>query len=166
LRTYEAMFLLDDAKCNEDFDAVVDQLKELLTRNAAEVKSIEKWDQRRMMYPINRRHRATYVLCHFDAEPGSIDPIQAACRLAPVVMRVLILVDQDALDQEMAAKMEAAISSAPADKPAEQKPEAVEPNVETSSQEESVSETPAEEDGAEIEPDQNASKLETAEDTE
>jgi small subunit ribosomal protein S6 len=108
LKTYEAMFLLDDAKCSENYDGVVSQLKELLTRHGAEIASCEKWDQRRLCYPIKRRQRATYVLVHFQAAPEAIAPMRSACELSPTILRALILVDPDAARRAAPAVQEPA----------------------------------------------------------
>ena len=89
------MFLLDDARCNEDYDGVVNRVKTILTNHAAEVVSCEKWDQRRLCYPIKHRQRATYLLVHFNAPEGSIAALRASCYLAQEILRVLILVDED-----------------------------------------------------------------------
>ena len=102
MKTYEAMFVLDEARCNEDFDGVVNRVKTILTNHQAEILSCTKWDQRKLCYPIRRRQRATYLLVHFEAAPEQIAAIRAACYLASdVILRTLILVDEDGVTADI-----------------------------------------------------------------
>jgi len=165
LSTYEAMFLLDDARCNQDYDGTVAEVKDLLVRNRAQVHACEKWDQRRLCYPIKRRNRATYVLVHFDAPPDAIQPVRAACALSPSILRVLILIDRDAkrsVEPQTVATAEAAPSEPqPAEHQAAAAPDAVEeasPPTEEAEPEPSASAVAAEQAPAEEPADQPADK--------
>jgi len=91
LRAYEGLFLVDEGKASDDFQAVSDHIGELLTRHGATVGRLEKWDSRRLAYPIERKKRGTYVLAKFELEPAQVAGLTEDCRLSRVILRCVVL---------------------------------------------------------------------------
>jgi len=118
LRLYEGMFILDDARCTEDYNGTVEKVHEILRQRGAEIVDSRKWEERKLSYPIRRHHRGVYVLIHFNAPTDAIAAIERQLRLASdVVLRDIILVDEDGVT--MGAEKEAARNAAaPAPEPA------------------------------------------------
>lgn len=94
--TYEGMFL---TRAQEAAEGSWEDLKGYLTQTienrGCQVKSMEKWDDRSLSYPIEKEKRAAYILVHFDAPGDSITPLRRDFALSERVMRVLITVDED-----------------------------------------------------------------------
>jgi small subunit ribosomal protein S6 len=96
LKLYEGMFILNDARCTEDYDGTVNAVHEILTKQGAEIVDSRKWDERKLAYPVRRQQRGVYVLIHFNAPTDAISQIERQLRLAnEVVLRSLIVVDED-----------------------------------------------------------------------
>ena len=95
MRLYETMFLLDNAKAKEKTDEVVAELKDMLTRVEGEVINCEKWDERKLAYPIARQRRGTYVLSHWNGPPEAPAKLERVCHLSDTVLRVLTVLDED-----------------------------------------------------------------------
>jgi len=109
------MFILDDARCTEDYNGTVEKVHEILRQRGAEIVDSRKWEERKLSYPIRRRHRGVYVLIHFNAPTDAIAGIERQLRLASdVVLRDLIVVDEDGVT--MGAEKESA-RNAPAAAP-------------------------------------------------
>ena len=89
-KLYEAMFLVDSAQA-ADWDATIATLKDVLKRADAEIVSIRKWDDRRLVYEIGGKNRGMYILCYFRADGEKIQEIERAVQLSERIMRVLIL---------------------------------------------------------------------------
>jgi len=113
LRLYEGMFILDDARCSEDYHATVAVVHDILKEFGAEIVDSRKWDERKLAYPIRRHRRGVYVLVHFNAPPESIAQIERRLKLAAdTVLRSLIVVDEDGVtlgdekEAELAAREE------------------------------------------------------------
>ena len=98
MRLYEAMWVVDINKAKEDFTQIQTELKEIITRHGGEVVNCDKWEDRKLAYPIERQTRATYVLSHFNAPSESIKEIQRRATLSESVLRVLITLDEDGTD--------------------------------------------------------------------
>ena len=101
---YEGMFLVDSALAASDWDGVLDLIKNILTRSEAELVSLNKWDERKLAYEIEKKSRGTYLLCYFKVAGEKVKDIERDVRLSEKIMRVLILstesMTQEDLDRE------------------------------------------------------------------
>src|SRR5437762_1064547 len=100
--TYEAMFMVGQAAA-ADLAAVVEHIKEILSRGQAEIIAMRKWDERRLAYEIKKQKRALYILTYFKAPAGSMPHIERDCNLSEKVMRTLILRADHLTEDEMRA---------------------------------------------------------------
>jgi small subunit ribosomal protein S6 len=154
-RLYEGLFLVDSAEAASDWDGVIGAIEKVLSRAECEVVSLEKWDERKLIYDIKKKSRGTYILTYFNCDPLKIGSIERDVQLSERILRVMVLktdkmseddikretprakVDREAA--EAAARVEAAAVEAAA-KAAEAEAKAAEAPVE-----EAVEEAPAEE---------------------
>jgi len=90
-KLYEAMFLVDSAQAESDWDGIIGAIETILKRAEAEIVSMKKWDERRLAYEIQKKSRGTYILCYFMADGQKISAIERDVKLAERIMRVLIL---------------------------------------------------------------------------
>jgi len=95
LRIYEGMFVLDDARWNENPEAVLREVRGLLEKNRAKIFFCEKWDDRKLAYPIKHRNRGIYVLARFTAPFDAIRTIERDCQLNETVLRLLVTRDEE-----------------------------------------------------------------------
>ncbi|MDP7249522.1 MAG: 30S ribosomal protein S6 [Planctomycetota bacterium] len=101
-KLYEAMFLVDSNKANQDWERVTSNLYSTITRHGGEIANSELWDnERKLAYQIGNYSKATYVLVHFNAEPSKIEHIRHEYELSDHVIRVMILVDEDGISSEI-----------------------------------------------------------------
>ncbi len=105
-KLYEAMFIIDSAKAKEDYAKMEAECLGCLTRHGAEIVKAVKWDERRLTYDIKKVRRGTFILVHFNSEPGGISKMERQCALNENILRVLILVDEDGVEVETAASRE------------------------------------------------------------
>ncbi len=94
MRLYEGMFLLDDARCSDNFGAATREVHNILDKAHAEVFTAEKWDERKLCYPIEGRSRAVYYLVRFTAPTEGIRAIERDCQLNDTILRALIIRDE------------------------------------------------------------------------
>ena len=87
------MFVLDDARCAENWDAVTAEVRGLLKKNHAEVFTFERWDERRLAYPIKGHVRGVYLLARFTAPQEAIRTLERDCQLNESILRVLVTRD-------------------------------------------------------------------------
>ncbi len=95
MHLYEAMFLIDNGKAKDGLTDVRQEIAEAVQRQEGELVNCEKWEERKLAYPVKRQKRGTYVLAHFNAPPDAIARLERAFQLSGSVLRVLITVDED-----------------------------------------------------------------------
>lgn len=93
MKIYEGMFVLDDTRANEQWDAVAKEVRGLLEKNQAEVFSCDRWDERRLAYPIQGHTRAVYLLARFTAPGEAIAALERDCALNETILRLLVVRD-------------------------------------------------------------------------
>lgn len=99
-RMYEGMFLADAGDANSNWDAVLEAVNTVLSRAKADVKSVRKWDERRLAYPVGKCKRGTYILSYFEADPEAIAGIERDVVLSETLLRSMIL-RADRIPQDM-----------------------------------------------------------------
>ena len=95
MKIYEGMFVLDDARANDNWDRVVAEVRRLLEKHQARVFHLDRWDERRLAYRIKGRNRAVYAITHFTAPGDAIPHIERDCQLNDTILRVLIVRDHE-----------------------------------------------------------------------
>jgi len=95
LRLYEAMFVVDSNRSRQDHEKVIEELSAIIIKGGGEVVNCDKWEERKLAYPVNRHRRATYYLSHFRAPGDAIPRIERAAQLSEAVIRVLVTLDDD-----------------------------------------------------------------------
>ncbi|MCX5636835.1 MAG: 30S ribosomal protein S6 [Planctomycetota bacterium] len=90
-KLYEGMFLIDSAQATADWDGILATVRTILERAGAEIVSLRKWDERKLVYDIGGKSRGTYILSYFKAEGRRIRDIERDVQLSEKIMRALIL---------------------------------------------------------------------------
>lgn len=90
-KLYEGMFLVDANEAASDWDGVIGAVRNVLERSEAEIVSLNKWDDRRLAYEIDKRERGCYILCYFKVEGPKMAEIDRDIKLNDHIIRALIL---------------------------------------------------------------------------
>ncbi|MEX0654107.1 MAG: 30S ribosomal protein S6 [Phycisphaeraceae bacterium] len=86
---YEAMFLIDP-RAGLELQGSLDKVREILERAGAEIVALNKWDERKLAYPIRGQKRGLYVLGLFRVDGKQITRIERDCNLSDEVLRVMV----------------------------------------------------------------------------
>ena len=97
VRLYECMWVVDANVGREDYNKVVASLKEIVEKGGGTWVNADKWEERRLAYPIKKKKRGLYIISHFTAPSENIVKIDRNARLSEAVLRHMILVDEDGL---------------------------------------------------------------------
>ena len=62
MANYELMLILDPSLSEEDRNAGLDELKELLKTNEAKIEKEDVWGDKKLAYKINNSERGFYIL--------------------------------------------------------------------------------------------------------
>ena len=106
-QVYECMILLSNQVVREDWRKAKAMVEGFLTKHGASVKSLRRYEERRLSYPMNKNMRATYYLAYFEIAGGvnageAIPNLRREFELSEVVLRHLILAVDEMPEEELA----------------------------------------------------------------
>ena len=87
---YEAVYIIDPRKNEEDTAALVEKFKALAESNATQVE-VDEWGKRRLAYPIQDQTDGHYVRLTFSAAPAFPAELDRIFRITDGVMRSMIV---------------------------------------------------------------------------
>jgi small subunit ribosomal protein S6 len=90
MRHYEIVFLVHPDQ-SEQVPAMVERYRGIIESNSGTIHRLEDWGRRQLAYPINKIHKAHYVLMNVECEPANIDELTHAFRFNDAVLRNLII---------------------------------------------------------------------------
>ncbi len=130
-RVYETTFIVNASLDDHQIDAVIEKVKDLITKNNGEIREFVKWGRKRFAYPLKKKNNGFYVVIEFSAPGDVIAKLERHYFLDENILRDLSLVlDKRALKARSAAALLAAEQPAVVEtKPAEEAPKAVTPEA-------------------------------------
>lgn len=90
MRHYEVVFMVHPDQ-SEQVPAMIEKYKEVVTKQGGHVHRLEDWGRKQLAYPINKIHKAHYVLMNVECEQTSIDELTNTFKFNDAVIRNLVL---------------------------------------------------------------------------
>ncbi len=121
MRHYEIVFMVHPDQ-SEQVNGMIERYTASITEAGGTVHRLEDWGRRQLAYPINKLHKAHYVLMNIEAEQSVIDDLETAFRFNDAVIRNMIM-------RTKAAVTEASVVAKAREERAERAPRAPRPEV-------------------------------------
>lgn len=96
MRHYEIVFLVHPDQ-SEQVPAMVERYQGMVTAAEGQVHRTEDWGRRQLSHPINKVHKAHYVLLNVECQNTVIDEITSAFRFNDAVLRHLVIQRKEAI---------------------------------------------------------------------
>tara|TARA_R110001592_G_scaffold77937_2_gene234205 strand:- start:749 stop:1168 length:420 start_codon:yes stop_codon:yes gene_type:complete len=96
MRHYEIVFMVHPDQ-SEQVPGMIQRYTDLINAAEGKVHRLEDWGRRQLAYPINKLHKAHYVLLNIEAPQAVIDELETAFRYNDVVIRNMIMRTKDAV---------------------------------------------------------------------
>ncbi|MBM7038254.1 30S ribosomal protein S6 [Vibrio sp. qd031] len=90
MRHYEIVFMVHPDQ-SEQVAGMIERYTNTITEAGGTIHRLEDWGRRQLAYPINKLHKAHYVLLNVEAEQASIDELETAFRYNDAVLRNMIM---------------------------------------------------------------------------
>ncbi len=99
MRHYEIVFLVHPDQ-SEQVPAMLDRYKATITEGNGVIHRLEDWGRRQLAYPINKIHKAHYVLLNIECGQEVIDELTNAFKFNDAVIRNLVIRRDEAITEE------------------------------------------------------------------
>ncbi len=100
-RLYEGMFLVDNDLVREDWSRAKGSVTDLLEKHGAELKTVRRFAERKLAYPIKRRMRGTYILTYFELDGPAFTELYRDLDLSESILRYLMIKAELVPDEEL-----------------------------------------------------------------
>jgi small subunit ribosomal protein S6 len=94
MRQYETGFLLSPQLTEEEAEAIVQQMAEVIAQRQGQMAKVDKWGKRRTAYPLGKYHDAYYYFFHYEGGPDIPAELARKFRQLDTVLRHLTLVKE------------------------------------------------------------------------
>ena len=98
MRHYEIVILVHPDQ-SEQVPAMIERYQGIITSNKGKVHRLEDWGRRLLAYPINKVHKAHYVLMNIECGGESLNQLTDAFRFSDAVLRDLVIKKNKAVTQ-------------------------------------------------------------------
>lgn len=91
MRLYETGFLISPTLTEEEAEAIIQQMADVVSQKNGKMIKQEKWGKRRMAYPIKKAGEAYYVFFHYEGGPDIPLELGRRFRQMDTILRYLTL---------------------------------------------------------------------------
>lgn len=88
MRHFEMVFIVHPDQ-SEQVSAMIERYRNLVTSGNGKVHRVEDWGRRQLVYPIQKVHKAHYVLMNIECDQTVLDEIEHAFKFNDAVLRHL-----------------------------------------------------------------------------
>lgn len=96
MRHYEIVFMVHPDQ-SEQVPAMVERYKKVIDDGKGIIHRFEDWGRRQLAYPINKVHKAHYILMNIECEQAIVDELENAFRFNDAVLRSFVLRCKEAI---------------------------------------------------------------------
>lgn len=98
MRHYEIVFLVHPDQ-SEQVPDMIERYQKMIDSRQGYIHRLEDWGRRPLAYPINKVHKAHYVLMNIECGVDVIEELNAAFRFNDAVIRSLVLNRKEAITE-------------------------------------------------------------------
>jgi small subunit ribosomal protein S6 len=99
MRHYELVFMVHPDQ-SEQVPGMIERYTQAIQKDGGTVHRMEDWGRRQLAYPINKIHKAHYVLMNVEASNDAMDELTTTFRFNDAVIRNLVIRRDDAVTGE------------------------------------------------------------------
>ncbi len=96
MRHYEIVFIVHPDQ-SEQVPGMVERYRGLVTAKSGNIHRLEDWGRRQLAYPIQKIHKAHYVLMNIECDQETLDELEHAFRFNDAVLRYLMVNMKEAM---------------------------------------------------------------------
>lgn len=90
MRHYEICFIVHPDQ-SEQVPAMIERYKGVIDQHKGTVHRLEDWGRRQLTYPIQKVHKAHYVLMNIECDQETVNELEHSFKFSDAVLRHLII---------------------------------------------------------------------------
>ncbi len=89
MRIYEELFIVKPDAPEEEVDAYIGQVKDLITHGNGTIEKADKWGTRKLAYKVQKYNEGIYVLIQFSSSPDLVKEVERRMRVTDLVIKFI-----------------------------------------------------------------------------
>jgi small subunit ribosomal protein S6 len=89
MRIYEELFIVKPDAPEEEVDAYIGQVKDLITNGKGTIEKADKWGTRKLAYKVQKYNEGIYVLIQFSSSPDLVKEVERRMRVTDLVIKFI-----------------------------------------------------------------------------
>ncbi len=98
MRHYEIVFMVHPDQ-SEQVNGMIERYTGTIKNAGGTVHRLEDWGRRQLAYPIDKLHKAHYVLMNVEADYSTIEELETAFRFNDAVIRNMVIRADEAITE-------------------------------------------------------------------
>jgi small subunit ribosomal protein S6 len=99
MRHYEIVFLVHPGQ-SEQVPAMIDRYRNTIETSGGAIHRLEDWGRRQLAYPIQKLHKAHYVLMNIECGTAALEELTSAFRFNDAVIRNMVISRKEAITED------------------------------------------------------------------
>ena len=99
MRHYEVVFLVHPDQ-SEQVPGMIERYTQLMSESGGKVHRMEDWGRRQLAYPINKIHKAHYVMMNIECNGEALEELTTLFKYNDAVLRNLVIKTKEAITEE------------------------------------------------------------------
>ncbi|MBP6063221.1 MAG: 30S ribosomal protein S6 [Fusobacteriaceae bacterium] len=91
MKKYEIMYIINPTILEEGRETVIEKVATILTKAGSNVLKSEKWGERKLAYPIDKKKTGFYVLTTFEIDGTKLAEVETKLNITEEVIRYIIV---------------------------------------------------------------------------
>jgi len=98
MRHYEIVFLVHPDQ-SEQVNAMIERYRGTIEGDGGAIHRLEDWGRRQLAYPIQKLHKAHYVLMNIECTTAALEELNSAFRFNDAVIRSMVVSRKEAVTE-------------------------------------------------------------------
>ena len=95
MRVYEELFIVKPDAPDEEVDAYIGQVKDLIANSKGTIDKVDNWGVRKLAYKVSKYAEGRYVLVQFSSTPELVKEVERRMRVTDLVIKfITVRVDE------------------------------------------------------------------------
>ena len=90
MRHYEIVFLVHPDQ-GDQVTSMIDRYRTIIKSHNGAIHRLENWGRRQLAFPVQKAHKAHYILMNIECDQQTIKELESAFRFSDAVLRNLII---------------------------------------------------------------------------
>ena len=98
MRHYEIVFLVHPDQ-SEQVPAMIERYRSTIEADGGAIHRLEDWGRRQLAYPIQKLHKAHYVLMNVECTTAVLEELNSSFRFNDAVIRNMVIIRKEAITE-------------------------------------------------------------------